>query len=234
MVLNPSYRNVLLKAALIMLLSWSNTLKAQVNDMGVWTNIYLEKKVYAGLHAHFNQETRFNNNVSQFSFAYGDIGLTYKITSFLSTTLDYVLVEKYHIEKARSDYYSTRHQFYYNIVFRAKANDFKFMLREQVDSQVSDFYSSDKGFIPEYHWRHKFTVKYELTQRFTPYVADEVYYQLGNPEGNEIDRNRTFFGTFYKLSKHSELELYYLLQLDFHQSPDQRLYVIGLGYAHEF
>ena len=208
---------------------------AQENDAQLWINVYLEKKLTHNLAIHLNEETRINENVSQIGFTYGDFGLTYKVTGFMNATAAYVLIEKYYINNSRlNDYFSTRHQFYFNLTFKKDFGPLKVHLREQVQSQVKDIYSSDNGYIPDYYLRNKLTLKYDLTRRLTPYVAFEVYYQLSNIYGNEIDRTRLFGGFFYKLSRQNELELYHMYQQQYNVNNPHADFVTGIGFAHYF
>lgn len=216
------------------LLQWVSCY-SQENDAQLWTNIYLEKKVFRHFYIHLNQETRYTENISRLGFAYGDAGITYKLTEYLNSTLDYVFIEKYYIDhQALTNYYSTRHQFYFNFTFKYDFGPLSVHLREQIQNQVQDIYSSDNGYLPFYYFRNKITFKYHMNKRWQPYIAEEMYFQLSNPEGNEFDRSRTFAGFFYHLTRVDELEAYYLLQKQFHVNNPHTDYIMGIGYAHFF
>ena len=120
--------------------------KAQLpqEDAALWTNMYLEKKIVKRFNVHLNQQVRFNNNISRFHFAYADVGLTYKVAKFMNATMDYVYIERHHISnKHNSEYFSTRHQFYFNLTFKYDINKFRLNYRTMVQAQIKDVYSSD-------------------------------------------------------------------------------------------
>jgi hypothetical protein len=184
------------------------------NDAQVWFNLYLEKKITKKFCIHLNQQDRWTNNVSQFNFAYSDIGITYKITKDIKILADYVFTQKrVNIQDANMDhYYGTIHQYYIAMTFKKDIRRWRFMYRNMFQFQYNNPYTSYYGLIPYYYDRNKFIVKYELNKRFTYYVAEELYIPLNNPQIKSIDRTRTFIGMFYNIFKHQQLELYFMYQ----------------------
>ncbi len=209
--------------------------KAQQNDAGLWANIYLEKKLVKHLNAHLNQQYRWNNNISTYHLGYADMGLTYKVAKFMNATLDYVFMERRYISnKYNSEYFSARHQFYFDLTFKYDINNLKIHYRSMVQAQIKDVYSSEAGKVPSYYFRNKLTLQYNLSRRLKPYLACEIYYNFLHPSGNEFDRTRYFGGIFYALSLQNELEFYYLIQRNYNVKDPTNDYVIGLGFSHIF
>jgi hypothetical protein len=206
---------------------------AQVNDAALWENIYLEKNIRPKLLIHLNHEGRITNNITQFHFAYADLGITYKFNKSFHVSLDYVIIEKKLINKNQMEVLSTGHQFYVALTYKKKIKPFVFSFREILQAQYQDVYSSDKGKVPGTYARSKITVKYDLN-RFTPYIAGEIYYKLYNPRIYQANRYRCFAGIFYQLNKINELELYYLFEKHFNENNPKTNYVIGVGFSHFF
>lgn len=213
---------------------------AQNRDAALWENIYLEKKITPRIKIHLNHEGRITNNITQFYYGYADMGVTYRLNKNFHVCLDYVFLEKY-LDKSGASY---RHQFYIAPTYKRKVNNFTFSLREMLQAQVQDIYSSETGSIPVWFLRNKLTVKYDI-KRFTPYVASELYVKLSepnpiNPEkvkqpaGIQPNRVRYFAGCFYELNKVNYVEVYYLIENFFNMYYPRTNFVIGIGYAHEF
>lgn len=212
----------------------------QTKDAAVWENIYLQKHLTPRWVIHFNHEGRITKNVSQFHYGYGDFGLTYKFNKNFHATVDYVFVAKY-LEKSGL---SNRHQTYVALTYKKKIRPFVFSYRQMLQEQVQDIYSSELGKLPAYFSRSKLTIKWELN-RFTPYVASELYVRLSEayakdpehrtqPYGPHANRMRYFAGCFYELNKMNLVEAYYLIEQHFNENNPATNYVIGIGYAHEF
>ncbi len=206
---------------------------AQINDAALWENIYLEKNICPKINIHLNHEGRITNNITQFHFVYADLGLTYKVNKSFHVSLDYVLIEKKSVNKNSEEIFTTGHQYYVALTYKKKIKPFTFSFRQILQGQFENVYSSDKGKVPSNYSRSKITIKYNLN-RFTPYVASEIYYKLYNPRIYQANRYRCFAGTFFQLNKVNEVEVYYLLEKHFNENNPKTNYVIGLGFAHFF
>ena len=219
----------------LILCGFAGLVKAQTQDAQLWENIYLEKMLSKKSSIHFNHEGRISNNISQFSYAYGDFGYTGEIIKNLSYSVDYVLV----LKKIR-DTPSTRHQWYVDLSYKIKMDPLSISFRSMFQQQVQDVYSSDAGAIPEDYWRNKITVKYSFEKypwyKIKPYAAAEFYdfldrntkYQPG------LNRIRYFAGIYYSINKKNEIEVYYLIEnnLIINKPPENN--VTDLGYATTF
>ena len=202
---------------------------AQMNDFALWENISFEKLINSKTTIHLNHEGRINENASHFYYAYADAGLTYKINKHFNASLDYVFVEK----QLYNEFWSTRHQFYGDIIYKKTIKSFRFYVRSMIQGQVQDIYSSETGKIPGYYFRNKITLKYDL-RRYTPYVALESYNKVNLPGIEITDRFRYFAGCFYELDISNELELYYLLERHININNPKTNYILGIGFGHLF
>lgn len=205
-------------------------LTAQVNDAGLWTNLCLEKKLSPSFAVNFNQESRFNENVSELGSFFSDIGITYKIRKELTVGGNYRFTEK----KRLDDSYSSRHRYYFDIAYKKKMNLVSLTFRTRFQSQYADYNSKPDGKVPIYYSRNKLSIKYNTGKRYKPYLASELFYQMNNPNGNEIDNVRYVFGVDYELNKMNSIELFYLLQQEYNVKNPGRDYVIGIGYTVSF
>ena len=78
------------------------------NDQQIWFNLYLEKKVTKKFLLHLNQQDRWTQDASQFTFAYADVGITYKFSKQVKVMADYVFTQK----RKDDDAFGTVHQAY--------------------------------------------------------------------------------------------------------------------------
>lgn len=220
------------------------------NDAQVWFNLYIEKKINKHFSAHLNQQDRWTNNVSQFNFAYADIGLTFKLNKNIKFMADYVFTQKRANIKS-SDYpvsFGTVHQYYVAAIAKKEIARWRFMYRLMYQFQFNNPYTSYNGLAAFHYLRNKFIIKYELNKRFTFYAAEELYIPLNSPQVTGLDRNRTFVGMFLTTFKKQQLELYFMHQnriqngawFKQHNSYQADNYILekdfvyGIGYSFDF
>ncbi len=235
------------KLACSILLLFSVKNFAQVysyNDAQLWFNLYLEKKVNNKFSIHLNQQDRWTENVSQFNFAYADMGVTYKLNKQIKFLADYVFTQKLRPDGS----YGTIHQYYTAMVVKKEIMRWRFAYRLMYQFQFNNPYTSYYALTPFHYIRNKFIVKYEYNKYFTFYAAEELYTPLNSPQITGIDRNRTFVGLFFNTYKHQQLELYFMHQnriqngtwFKQHSSYDasnfllEKDFVYGVGYSIDF
>jgi hypothetical protein len=228
----------------VILIAWVSASRAQTyyNDAQLWFNLYIEKRVNKHLQLHLNQQDRWAKNISWFKLGYADVGVTWKFNSHVKVLLDYVLAQK----RLNTDMFSSRHQFYTAVVLSQEVWRWKFSYRNMLQAQFNDPYTSKNGYIPYYHDRNKFVVRYEATERFWFYTAEELYLPLVSTWAKGFDRSRTFLGMFYNVNRSQQLELYFMYQAQlrtdnkwFKQTEDSNEllthdFVYGIGYSFTF
>ena len=202
---------------------------AQYNDLGLWQNLTLEKKINQKWIAHISERVRFNNNISQLYYIDCDMGITYRLNKKIHFSLDYVYIDRL----SSTQQFGSRHQYYFNIVAKKKWNNLSLSYRGMIQMEYRQFLSSENGLVPDFIERNKFTLKYK-TPFFTPYLASEIYLQLTGPYAMLFNRNRYFVGTFYQLNKVDELEFYFLYEHNYMNVNPPQKYVIGIGFSHTF
>ncbi len=209
-------------------------LKAQVNDAQLWENVSVNKKITHLWDFHFNHEGRISDNITHFNYAYGDFGLSYKLTKWFKLSGDYVLLWKKGTSRE-----SIKHQWYFDYAIKLKLKPFEFEWRNMLQQEVQNVYSSSVGKVITNYLRNKFTIKYHPEKypwyRFAPYLAVEAYYHLDNNDkyGRQFDRIRYFAGVFYIFNKKTEMELYYLYEDNFNTNNPAKNFVYGIGFSRE-
>jgi hypothetical protein len=204
---------------------------AQVNDAGLWTSLSAEKKLSKGFTASLSQELRFNENISELGTAFTEAGVEHKIIKRIAIGLGYRFIQK----KNPDDSYSLRHRLLIDLTYRYKAGEFSFSLRERFQSQVADVASGEDGFLPVNYLRNKLTIKYSPDKKdFSPWISTEVFYQLNNNRGNEIDNMRYAAGVDFDFNKHHSIGLFYLINQEINVSNALTEYISGIGYKYTF
>ncbi len=216
---------------LIILLLSCFTVGAQTKDAGLWLGLKLEKKVHAWATLSLSEELRLNENITELGTAFTEISWSSGWHSGFNGGIAYRFIQKRQLD----DSYELRHRYHLELSYRYKFNrSLSISLRERFQNQYKDVNRMADGITKEYALRSKLGLKYTPFKKLSFDGSCEVYYQLNNPEGNEIDNLRYSLGTEYKLSKKQSIELYYLIDQELHVNDPWTSYIVGLGYTFEF
>lgn len=205
---------------------------AQVNDAGLWASVNIDKKIGYGFTATLSQEFRFNENITELGTAFTEIGLEHKIKYLKGLTggVSYRFIQNRRV----NDSYSLRHRLNIDLAYRMKYKKVTVTIRERYQNQVKDVESSPEGFSPISYLRSKLSIKYNLEKKYTPWIAGELFFQLNNPEGNEIDNIRYALGFDYKFNKKNSLSLFYLINKEVNVKDPWTSYISGISYSYSF
>lgn len=203
---------------------------SQSNDMQLWTNISLEKKLTKTFSLNFTEEVRFNENISEVGQFFSDLGGTYKISKAWRVSANYRFTNKRQVDNS----YSKRHRYYLDLSFKKKFDLIVFSFRTRFQSQYADIYSSNDGTFPSYYSRNKLSLKLDLNKKYLPYLNAEMFYQLNNPDGNKVDNMRYSVGLEYEFNKRMGVDLFYMIQQEYNVKNPERDFVVGVGYKYSF
>jgi hypothetical protein len=209
---------------------WNPAARAQVNDAGLWVSLNLEKRVTPAFSLHLSDELRLNENISEAGTHFTEFGGEHMIFKGLSGGVYYRFIQRRRLD----DSYSKRHRFFAELSYKRKIGKISVALRERVQSQYKDLHSSDNGKIPEYYLRSKLTLRTKIIKRTQAFANTEVFYQLSNPKGNEVDQIRTSAGLEYKINPGGSIEAFYMINKEVRVSNPVTDYIIGLGYSYTF
>lgn len=203
---------------------------AQEKDAGLWVSVTAEKKVSSFLDVELSQEFRFYENITELGSAFSEASFQYKIFRKFRVSADYRFIQSRRLD----DTYRLRHRYAFSLTYIYDINRFSFRIREKFQSRYTEVYASDDGKIPKNILRTRLMIAYDLKKRYEPFVAGEVYYQLNNPEGNELDKIRYRIGVDYELNKYHSLSIGYLIDQETHQNNPLTDYVFDIGYKFTF
>ncbi|MGI8893450.1 MAG: DUF2490 domain-containing protein, partial [Bacteroidia bacterium] len=195
-----------------------------------WLSLSVEKKVSTFLSVELSQEFRFYENISEVGTAFSQAEFQYKIFRELRMGGEYRFIQS----KRLDDTYRIRHRYAFFIIYIFDLNRFSIRIREKFQSRYTQINSSEGGNIPKDILRSRLTVNYDLRKRYSPFVAGELYLQLNNPIGNEIEKLRYKAGIDYEVNKHHSLTLAYLIDKEVNQNKPRTDYVFDIGYNFSF
>jgi hypothetical protein len=216
---------------LCFLLGFTVQANAQTQDAGLWLGFKLEKKLHNWAGLSLSQELRFNENISELGTAFTELSYSTGWHSNFNGGIAYRFIQKRQVD----DSYEIRHRYFLELSYRYKFNRaFSLTLRERFQNQYKDINRMSDGITKEYSLRSKMSLKYNPIKKLTLDASCEVFYQLNNPDGNEIDNLRYGLGAEYKLTKKQSIEAFYLIDQEIHVNDPWTSYVMGLGYTFEF
>ncbi len=208
------------------------------DDAQFWMYFKLEKKVYKNLSIALSQQTRITQNFSTLSYGFIDVGPRYKLNKYFHFGASYVygINDDFYRKNYSRKMLSNRHQYYGYVSIHYSYRRWEIINRCMIQGQVKDIYTSDNGFIPDYYYRNKTTVEYEITKKIIPYFSTDIYYLINDNSqyGNQVNRVRYYLGVNYRLSKRSNIDLYYLIQKAYNSKFYEIEYVVGLNYNYKF
>ncbi len=201
----------------------------QYKDAGLWTSVNFEARVVKKLSFNLAEEVRFNENITEAGVIFTDVGLSYKINKHFQIAGNYRFTQR----RKTDDYYSFRHRFYVDFKYEKKIKPFQFQIRSRVQDEYADIGRALDGGVPEYYWRNKLTLKWDLDKPFMPYFSLELFSLLNYPRSYAFGGMRASAGVEYSLSKHHKLDAYYMIQKELNTSNPETDFVIGVGYAYK-
>ena len=201
---------------------------AQIDDVGLWIGVTLQSNVTRKLEGSFTEQLRLSNDITRINLLLSDLGLDYSINKQLKVGLHYRF-----INSNKDNYYSKRHRFYADIAWKEKVKFISFTLRERIQEQFSDYYSSEIGKIPEWVLRSKLTAKIDLDKKYSPYVSIEMFYLIDNvKEETGITDFRYETGFNYEFNRIHSVNPYLLCQIT--RSTNFIELIYGVSYSYSF
>jgi len=223
-----NYKRVLFILCFLSAGSWPSNSLAQIDDIGLRTGITLQKQITRQLEGSLTEELRLYKDVTTINQLLTEVGISYSVSKKIKAGFTYRF-----INRNQENYYSKRHRFFVDLAYKEKIKSITLTLRERIQSQFSDYYSSETGKIPVWILRSKITAKFDLNKKYSPYLAYELYYVLDNPKEIEgISRHRYEAGVNYDFNRVHSINPFLLYQHLVSPPFDQLSY--GLSYTYSF
>jgi len=170
-------------------------------DFQIWNTDVEEFKINKNSKVALEEEFRWADNASEFSYQHYDIGYFYNLNKYLNVGGGYRQV--YELKKSK---FKEENEPYVTATLFWDFKNFKFDDRSRMEYRHFD-YQSDS-----WRYRNKLTVK--MPWKFTrfeiqPYLSDEILIGLGKIK--ELNQNRFYTGLSFNLPKNIKAEIYYML-----------------------
>ncbi len=202
--------------AVVVVLSAGCLCKAQERDTQLWTEIDIELPLAKRLTALGTQEFRLYDDVTDYSLYRTELGMEYKILSFLRLTAVY----RFDVKADK-----TEHTGLISSTVKGDAGPLELSWRLRFQR---DFFPESS---PEDAIRNKFSVGFADAGLVKPYIASEIYYYM-NGKNIGFNRFRWYAGVKREIDEHHDVELYYMLQREIKTSKTELTTVLGLGYSY--
>lgn len=210
-------------AGLFCLVSFA--LQAQKDDLGLWTSVGMEKRLFRDFDISLEGEFRSRDKLSEVGRWSGSAGVAYKITNWLKAATAYTYIYYNHPSEITNkgnvipEYWQPKHRFYFQLTGKVSLNRFTFSLRERWQytyrpSQSVSKFDGDDGSPKDDEYvkgkgknvlRSRLQATYNIPKcSLTPYASCELTHLL-NDKG-AIDKTRWTLGVEWKLSKHHGLD----------------------------
>jgi hypothetical protein len=197
---------------------------AQANDAGLWISANVDKRLSQSVGMSFSEELRLMENFSEAATIFSDLGLEYRFGKKLKASVHYRFLN----DRRLDDTYASWNRLYLDVSYKDKLKPFVISIRERIQSQFSDFLSSE-GIEPEYYSRTKIASKLNLNTKLAPYLSAELFHPLNNPAARFIDKVRYSAGVEYPITSRHMIDLSYMIQRSYHSVPGND-FVIVVGY----
>lgn len=208
--------------------------KAQVNnDAGSWLTLTVQHPLSKKLNLVVDEELRLKENYQRINLFYTNLGIDYKLNSFIKISPTYRSIQKKHLDGT----YSYRHRLMLDVTFKKKFEKVTLSERVRYQSEVGDYYSSEKGKLVEQFLRLKTDLKFTALKKISPYISCELRYQIRDPKGkgpitdNGFHRIRNVVGAEYDIKKNQSINLYYLIQQEYYIPDPETIYILGIAYT---
>lgn len=195
--------------------------QGQILDAGLWNTITLQKKLGKSFKINLSEELRFNNNISQLSTAFTELGGEYKINKRIKIESTYRFIKK----KQADETYSSKHRINVNLQSNYEFDRFRVALRESYQTQFTTVTNKQ---IPETTLRSKASIRYSINKRIVPNLAFEIFNPLfqSHPLPEQL---RYSIGTDIALNKKFTIGLFYLINQEINVNNPLTEYVLGLN-----
>jgi len=202
------------------------TLSAQRKDFGIWSQLTLEKKITPRLAIGLTESVRLNENASRVNTHYSQVKINYKVARKINLVLGYRNAQKFSFDE-KTDY---RQRFQLDFIYKLKIKKLKIELQERFQTQFENIGRSDNALVPEFYYRTRATLSYNLNRKITPYCSAELFVN----QDLIADKIRCRLGFSYDFDKRNSVKAYYMLDQQIQRNDPLGFYALGLGYKFSF
>jgi hypothetical protein len=203
----------------------------QESDLRMWTSATVSKDLFKKLNLSLTEEARFENNISRFDQMVSEVNLKYSIIKGVKARVTY----RYTNVNSLANGWYNRQRFACALMFDTDIQRFNVSLRPEYQLDYKGFVNEDKDMLTIKHLRTKLELQYNINKTpLMPYAYYELFYYF-NAFGNDFfDAERFALGASYKINKHNEFDLYYMIEKEINLPNPKTGYTIGIAYKYDF
>lgn len=160
-----------------------------------------------------------------------EISYGYKFSPYLRLSAHYALRQ----QLTTQNYYRNIHRYYLRLGYQYFINKYltlhnRVILQYSTHRFITDI--QDNGYKPYYRTdiRERVGVSWNISSKANVYVHNEFLYTLSNIP-IEWRRNRIYLGYEKEWNDKWTMDIYFILQSSFHNSPDYHYFIIGCDWT---
>jgi hypothetical protein len=188
-------------------------------DLGLWTHISLEKKITDKFELNFEEEFRFDKNVSHLNRFLSEVSGKYAFNDYYALSLDY------RFSIFTNEGFGNRLSLGNQLSFEKKDFTFKYKLNLQADLSLQE--------PLEYKIRNKFGIDYKINKKWSVGASGELFYSFYYYD-NLLDRYRVSAGFDYSPKKRHRISPTLIYQNQINVAEPEADFIFSLGYKFKF
>ena len=191
-------------------------------DFGSWTKAELIYDASKKLDLSARYEIRTDENSANLKQMFSQLSAKLDINKNFKTSFAWrsKVVNKEYVNEIQN-------RFHIDLTYRLKLGDLLFY------SRIRSQYCIITNDLNEFYERFRLKVAYKINKKIRPFVYDELYFSVNNPNGPLFNKNRFGVGLDYKINKSINLDLKYLRIKDVNVAYPQIMNVVGLGLTYK-
>jgi hypothetical protein len=220
----------LILLVIFLVLAKQNHLIAQSPDLGLITSMSLSKNIGRDLGVKFEQELRFNQNLTAYDRSLTSIKLDYSIfRKLIMAEIEYDFVHQ-----RQTDIFEFRHRTSLGLSTFIEYNSLEFEFRTRGQATWRDENRGDYKFNPKYVWRNKLECAYKIFgSPLKPYISGEVFCPVNSPYGFYMDGFRIAAGAKYRINSRNSIQLFVRYDQDVQQPNPKAIMYGGVGWNYK-
>ena len=193
---------------------------AQESENNLWTSGVLNLKINKQLRFEFEEQTRFDNNITRLHAVITEGGLRYALNKHFDLKANF----RYYYDPNSQNAYRYSGDFAYEWSKKKFPLKVKYRLRFQRTIE-------EHTRAAESYFRNKISADYNLTKLVDPYIGFESFFKLNY--SNRFTTNRYIAGLEWKITRHIDLSTYFMFEDGFGERKPkiQRIFGVELSYG---
>lgn len=200
--------------------------EAQNTDFGTWVGVEFEKGISKKLSVEFEEEVRIFQDLTEIDRFATSLGGAWTFNKYLRAGAGYTWLYKHRVNR---ELWEHRHRYQIYLRARYKIDRFTLTLRERFQSTYRDESVEGFKYNPRNYLRSRLQVAYDIRgAKIAPYTSAEMYYQLNNPGGNEMDNMRYTLGADWPINKTLDMDTYLRLDQEMNVKNPVSYFILGI------